>query len=220
MINSKPSTKAKSAETESGDGSTTSSSIRFRQRRYTKEGLPEVTDATTTEFKQEDTKPEVVKHAMTVLRAFDEQGKYDYSIITVEDQCLRALLLHALAHYPGYSHVETISITSLFEPIIHNWSLLNEFADNDQSKPAVAKLYEELSSGPPTNLLAPLKEAGSMHKTAADLKKLLGQVENTPGLEPYFNGEREMQEKANIVSFEFLWYVPFVLTFFVAHSVS
>ncbi len=175
--------------------------------------MPEVKDATTTEFKQEDTKPVMAKHAMTVLRGFDEQGKYDYSVITIEDQCLRALLLHALAHYPGYNHVETVSLNSLFEPIIHNWSLLNEFADNDQSKPAVAKLYEELSSGPLTSLLAPLKEAGSMDRTCTDLKKLLGQVEKTPGLEPYFNGEREMQEKANIVSFEFLWYVPFVVIF-------
>ena len=175
--------------------------------------MPEETDATTSEYKQEDTKPGMAKHAMTLLRSFDEKGKYEYSVITIEDQCLRALLLHALAHYPDISHVETVSFISLFEPIIHNWSLLNELADNDQSKPAVAKLYEELSSAPSTGLLAPLKEAGSMHRTVADLKKLLGQVETTPKLEPYFNGEREMQEKSNIVSFDFLWYVPFVLTF-------
>ena len=181
--------------------------------------MPEETDASTTEYKQEDTKPGMPKHAMTVLRGFDEKGKYDYSLITIEDQCLRALLLHALAHYPEFSHMETVSLFSLFEPIIHNWSLLNELAENDQSKPAVAKLYEELSSGPSTSLLAPLKEAGSMHRTVADLKKLLGQVEITPGLEPYFNGEREMQEKASLVSFDFLWYVPFVLTFF-SHMVS
>ena len=173
-------------ESESGDGSTASPSIRFRRRRYTKEGLPEESDATTTECKQEDSKPGMAKHAMTVLRAFDEKGKYDYSEITIEDQCLRAQILHALAHYPEFSHVETVSFISLFEPIIHNWSSLNELADNDQSKPAVAKLYEELSSGPSTSLLAPLKEAGSMHRTVADLKKLLGQVENTPGLETYF----------------------------------
>lgn len=142
---------------------------------------------------------------MTVLRSFGRGDKYDYSVITIDDDGLRALLLHVLAHHPWLSHPATVAFVSLYEPIVHNWSLLNAFANNDISDPAVSDLHEQLKINPPGSLLAPLTGGGNLEKAAADLKLLLDEVRRTPGLESYFSGTREMQEKSDTVSFEYLW---------------
>lgn len=142
---------------------------------------------------------------MTVLRAFDEKEKYDYSVIVIEDEGLRVLLLHALSHHPDFGHPGTLSFASLFEPIIHNWALLNDLADDNRNESSVINLRKELDSAYSSSMLAPLRSAGSLARAQADLKALLQQVRDTPGLESYFNGQREMQENANTVFFDYLW---------------
>lgn len=148
---------------------------------------------------------------MTVLRNFGSGDKYEYSVITVEDDGLRALLLHVLAHHPWLSHRATVAFVSLYEPLVHNWSLLNAFANNDPSNRAVSELHYQLksssisSAGASGSLLAPLSGAGKLEKATADLKLLLDEVRKTPKLESYFSGIREMQEKTNTVTFEYLW---------------
>lgn len=149
---------------------------------------------------------------MTVLRTFTSDGKYDYSEITIDDDGLRALMLHALAHHPLLSHTTTpLSFYSLFEPIVHNWSLLTDLASNDSSRPAVSDLHSQLRlkgnslAGSSGGLLAPLMPAGSLEKATTDLGLLLDKVRRTRGLESYFNSAREMQEKTKTVSSEYLW---------------
>ena len=148
---------------------------------------------------------------MTVLRNFGDGDKYDYSVITIEDDGLRALLLHVLAHHPWFSHPSTVIFVSVYEPLVHNWSSLNAFANNDLSNRAVSDLHGELkggsvsSAGTSGSLLAPLTGAGNLEKATADLNLLLDEVRKTPGLESYFSGTREMLEKSNTISFEYLW---------------
>ena len=196
-----------SSTTESGN----SQRIRFRDRKFNTEGFTEETDGPPT-IKEGKEKTGTTAHAMTVLRAFKTDGKYDYSVIIIDDVGLRALLLHALAHHPWLHHLPTpLSFYSLFEPIVHNWSLLNDFACNNASKPAISDLHSQLYhrgnslASNAGDLLAPLRADGSLEKATADLGLLLDEVRRTPGLESYFNGAREMQEKTNTVSFEYLW---------------
>ena len=186
-------------------GAETTSRIRFRERKFTKEGLLQEEDTTSIPTKSETSKPQSTKHAMTVLRAFDEKEKYAYSHITIVDDGLRALLLHALSHRPGFSHVGTVVFVSLFEPIIHNWAALNEIASNDKSKAAVAGLHQEVISADSTSPLAPLKGNNMIEKATSDLKLLLEQVKDTPRLDSYFSEIRGMQENAGTIPFDYLW---------------
>jgi len=185
-----------------GNETAANSRVRYRKRKFTKEGLLQDEDATSIPTRPDETKS-TTKHAMTVLRAFDVHEKYDYSVITIEDEGLRTLFLHALSHHPGFSHWGNVTLYSLFEPVMHNWSLLNDFADNNTKHPAVSSLHVSLKSGDPHGVLAPLK--GKLEKAASDLKQLLEQVRETPGLEKYFDGVREMSEKANTIPFDHLW---------------
>ena len=209
----KTESKATVAEGSSTAESGNSQRIRFRDKKFNKEGYAEEIDGAST-IKEGKEKSATTAHAMTVLRAFDSQNKYDYSVITIDDDSLRALLLHALAHVPWLRHLTTsttMSFYSLFEPIVHNWTLLNDLAYRDPSKSTVSDLYNELKNrgnsvaGSLDGLLAPPMTAGGLEKATADLKLLLDEVRRTPGLESYFNGAREMQEKTNTVSFDYLW---------------
>ena len=192
-------------ETNSTNGNEATSRIRFRARRYTKDGLLQEEDATSIPTKPDFSKSPSTKHAMTVMRAFDEAEKYDYSHITVEDDGLRALLLYALAHHPGFSHVGTVVFVSLFESLIHNWASLNDLASNDASKVAVARLCKEIESADSTSILAPLKGHDMIEKATSDLRLLLDQVKDTPRLESYFNEIRGMQESTGTIPFDYLW---------------
>ena len=142
---------------------------------------------------------------MTLLRCFDDKEKYEYSYITIEDKGLRDLFLHALSHHPMFIHSDTVILFSQYEPIIHNWSLLNDLASGDETKAVVANLRKDLASADPNSALASLKGPGLLEKATSDLSLLLEQVRDTPGLERYFSGVREMQEKAATISFEYLW---------------
>ena len=86
-----------------------------------------------------------------------------------------------------------VSFYSLFEPIVHNWSMLNDLANNDLSKSSVLDLYKELEHGSKSPVaasgdqLAKLRAAGNLEKATANLRLLLDEVRRTPGLELYFN---------------------------------
>ena len=184
--------------------------IRFRDRKFNKQGYAVEIDGAPT-IKEGQEKQEITAHAMTVLRVFKTDGKYDHSEISINDEGLGSLLLHALGHEPWLRHMTTVSFYSLFEPIVHNWSMLNDLANNDLSKSNVLDLYKELEHGSKSPVatsgdqVAPLRAAGNLEKATADLRLLLDEVRRTPGLESYFNGAREMQGKTNTVSFEYLW---------------
>ena len=81
---------------------------------------------------------------MTVLRAFKNDGKYDHSETTFNDDGSTALLLHALGHEPWLRYMRTLLFVSLFKPIIHKWSIMDEIANNGTSKPIVLDLHREL----------------------------------------------------------------------------
>lgn len=160
----------------------------------------EETDLSNAIANPEDVNAKSVGYAMTLLRSFDEVGKYAYSIITIEDDGLKALLYYSLSHHPLCSHWEQMSFASKFEPLIHNWSRLNDLVENGISDATVAEFSAATSSR-----VIPLKDANIRNQAIAYLKELLQLVKETPGLETYFNGARETQDKADSITFEYLW---------------
>ena len=140
-----------------------------------------------------------------MLRALSETGLYSYTMITIEDDGLKALLFYVLSHHPLCSHWERMSFISVFEPFVHNWSRLKDVVDNDESKPIVADLHKALGSVNLSNKLVPLKDSRARTKAVADLKELLQLVRDTPDLEPYFSGAGTMQENADTIPFDYLW---------------
>ena len=142
---------------------------------------------------------------MTQLQALSESGRYSYTMITIEDDGLKALLFHVLSHHPLCSHWERMSFISVFEPIVHNWSRLKDIVDNDESKPIVADLHNKLDSVKLSNKLVPLRDSKTRIKAVTDLKALLQLVRDTPDLEPYFSGMGTMQENADTIPFDYLW---------------
>ena len=197
--------KAVSREAQSINQNEAASRVLFRARKYNQEGVREDQDATSIPTKSDLSKAQSNKHAIIVLRTFDEREKYAYSQITIEDDGLRALLMYALAHRPDFSHVRTIVFDGSFEPIVHSWNLLNDLASNDKSKPAVAKLHRESMSINSTDALKLLKGTDTIKKAASDLRLLLEQVKDTPRLENYFSEIRGIQESASAIPFDFLW---------------
>lgn len=159
-------------------------------------------DATTIP-KTDEPKPQAAKHAMTLLRPFDMASKYAYSMITIEDEGLRALLYQALSHYPFYGHRGPLTLTSKFEPIIHNWSLIWDLIVDDESIPAVADLLEDIHSADSTSFLVPLKNRDKLQEARLDLVKLLELVRDTPGLKDLFNALQK--NDFDSISFEHLW---------------
>ena len=107
------------AEGTSTVDSSSSRRIRFRDRKYNKEGYAEETDGAPT-IKEGKDNQEITAYAVTVLRTFKQDGKYGYSMIIIDDDGLRTLLLHALGHHPWLRHATIVSLFSLFQPIVHN----------------------------------------------------------------------------------------------------
>ncbi|MCJ1290409.1 hypothetical protein MMC34_001947 [Xylographa carneopallida] len=184
-----------------GETSPTTSRIRFMDKRFTTEGLQEERDAMAT-ITQVEPNAAGIAYAMTILRHFDDKDKYESTTITIEDNGLRCLMLYALAYHPWYIHAERLQFVSLFEPIIHTWTVLNALAADDKSDSMVRGLYKSLQNPKDSQIFKTLSVDNILKKAMRDLGLFLEQVKLTPGLESYFSGGREMQEKIETVTFE------------------
>ena len=173
-------------------------------KRFTTEGLQEERDAMAT-ITQVEPNAAGIAYAMTILRHFDDKDKYESTTITIEDNGLRCLMLYALAYHPWYIHAERLQFVSLFEPIIHTWTVLNALAADDKSDSMVRGLYKSLQNPKDSQIFKTLSVDNILKKAMRDLGLFLEQVKLTPGLESYFSGGREMQEKIETVTFEYLW---------------
>jgi hypothetical protein len=194
--------------------------IRFRELTYNEEGVqverdvPELDSLESPPAEQSKAKEDVT--GLIWLRARDQDHKYSYSEVRIEREELRALLLVELAHDPDFhwNIDDTITLTSPFEPLIHNWALLTELASSNEDSDVLKSLKSRIAKiGPRTELIAQdsfssalvvLAKNDNLAKARADLATLLAQIPHTPELNGYFAG-LEMQEKNRSVQFEFLW---------------
>ncbi|KAL8791720.1 MAG: hypothetical protein Q9195_005657 [Heterodermia aff. obscurata] len=191
-----------------GGNESPTTSVLFRLRKYNDEGSIEETDVPSASVtKQPETNATSTQYAMTLLRGLSAKGQYSYTMVTIQDDGLKALLFYVLSHHPLCSHWERMSFTGVFEPFVHNWSRLKDIVDNDESKPIVVDLHKDLRSVNLRNRLVPLRDSAARTKAVADLKELLQLVRDTPDLEPYFSDVGTMHENADVVAFNYIWTV-------------
>lgn len=153
------------------------------------------------------------------IRAFDERHKYHYSEVEIESIELRALLNIELAHDPRFhspseSIENSVTLTSRFEPLIHNWARLEELANADMDSKAWKSFEDRLTElRPYTTEAEPsqhisaillLGDEDKRKKAFTDLAALLQQVRTTPELAAYFQ-TTEAQRQSNSIQFDYLW---------------
>jgi hypothetical protein len=153
------------------------------------------------------------------LRAFDKKNTYQYSQVKIESVELHALLQIELAHDPRFhspsdSIKNSITLTSPFKPLVHNWARLNELANAENDGSAWASLTRRISEiSPRTDKVQPAQHTSALviladeekgRKALADLAALLQQVRMIPELKAYFPA-LEAQRQGHSIQFEFLW---------------
>lgn len=212
------------------DGKSQTPKIRFRELKYNDEGVETVTDVSDKEPPQpkQPQKPKALSE-LTWLRAFNEQHKYNYSKVDIKSEELRALLQIELAHdprfhFPSGGIKDSITLTSPFEPIIHNWTRLEALANPNDETNAWKHLETRITEISPrtdkvehtqdTSALVVLANNEKATKAQADLATLLAQVRLTPELKAYFPG-LEAQRKSQSIQFDHLWTIfpPGVLVY-------
>jgi hypothetical protein len=148
---------------------------------------------------------------LTWLRVFDVINKYDHSEVEIESFELRNLLHVELAHDPRFhsqpdSLKNSITLTSPFEPLVHNWERLEALAITADDSAARKNLQRRIDRGVAENsrndsALVVLADEEKRKKAFADLGALLNQVRTTPELKPYFPVQRQRIS----VQFDYLW---------------
>jgi hypothetical protein len=142
-------------------------------------------------------------------RRFGQDKLYTYSEVEVVSKELQHLLRIEFAHDPRlhFSSDDTnkVTLTSPFEPLLHNWARLEELrkADCDSEawnlpKDEIAKLIKPDFSGSTTNV------AESVAKAKEDLTALLEQVRLTPDVKKFLSGLESVQ-KSRTIDFNSLW---------------
>lgn len=199
----------------------TATRIRFRESRYNNEGVETMEDVSDNsppmpeQPRKQNDLPDLIW-----LRAFDDKHKYTHSEVEVESFELRNLLHIELAHDPRFhspsdSLKNSITLTSPFEPLVHNWERLDSLAnagyDSDAWKSLQRRISEidprndkEVEHSPHTSALVVLADEKNTKKAFADLAALLNQVRTTPELKAYFLA-MEVQRQSQSIQFEHLW---------------
>ena len=128
-----------------------------------------------------DTETKKSERAFTFTKVLNDDKKYSYSTIEIEDPNLKNLLKTTIRHYPGITlDGDVVLFTSPYVPLVHNWTKLE----------AACKPLEVDSTITRGN-----KE---------DLTLLLNCVRGTQELESYFK-IRDTHLKAFVTSFEHQW---------------
>lgn len=151
---------------------------------------------------------------LTWLRAFDDTHKYEHSEVEIGSFELRNLLHVELAHDPRFhspsdSLKNSITLTSPFEPLVHNWERLEALAITPDDSAARKSLQRRIDRGVVENsrhesALVVLADEEKRKKAFADLAALLHQVRTTPELKPYFPA-MEVQRQSQSIQFDYLW---------------
>jgi hypothetical protein len=163
--------------------------IQFKELTFNEEGVQVEHDVTELDSLEsppaQQSKAAEDSTGLIWLRARNQDHKYSYSEIRIERLELRALLIIVLAHDPGFhwNIDDTITLTSPFEPLVHNRALLTEIASSNEESDVVRNLESRISKvGPRTDVILEgsissalfvLVKDGSLAKARADLAALL-----------------------------------------------
>ena len=163
----------------------------------------------------------VSAHSLTWIRALNSSDRYDHSETRIECRELEALLHIALEHSPDFHYADDelgngITMSSPFEPLVHNWAKLNGLAFGEESNEYVKELAQRLTCAVPQmdidmvernphrKALQILADKSNLQKATKYLAMLLTQVKRAPELTSCFES-LEKQYKAHSIEFKYLW---------------
>jgi hypothetical protein len=196
----------------------TKTSIRYRQVKYTDDGLQDAKDITEKEFaKVEQSGKGKLGDDIVWTRHFNSDNKYAYTEAQIVGSELQDLLKAKLAHDPRlhFSNDNTkneITMLSPFEPLLHIWTQLEKLAETEcdaeewsSLKGQFEELREKSKMALEKDALSPLENVEDrLRKAKKDLTTLLEHIRKTQEVSSYFSG-LNASKTSRAVQFEYLW---------------
>ena len=196
----------------------TKTSIRYRQVKYTDDGLEDTRDITEKEFAKVEQSGKD-KHGDDIVwtRHFNSDNKYNYTEAKIVGTELQDLLKAKLAHDPRlhFSNDDSnnnIIMLSPFEPLLHIWDQLEKLVEAECDEDEWNKLKDQLEEHREKNkpvvekeVLSPLEKVEDrLRKARKDLTTLLEHIRKTQEVSSYFGG-LNASKTSRTVTFEYLW---------------
>ncbi|RYP12448.1 hypothetical protein DL765_007347 [Monosporascus sp. GIB2] len=119
--------------------------IQYRMKRYNQEGfqVEEQHDPQALE----DVETPTTSSVATFVFHFDRQKNHYDTEIKIESEAVRSILQERLKQYPGYHWMNpSLSIFAPFQPLIHNWDTLTNFAKMEPKDEGRVGLTEILNA--------------------------------------------------------------------------
>ena len=200
----------------------------FRELKYNPDGDQEEVDICDQEASNPPPDPasehvdgKASAHSLTWIRVLNQSNRYDYSEARIECLELQALLHIALEHSQDFHYADDdldgdITLSSLFEPLVHNWTKLTGLASGEEDNEHVKRLASRLTyatprtdvdmtkESPHLKALRTLADKPNLEKATKYLAMLLTQVRRIPELTSYFESF-EKSDKLHSIEFKNLW---------------
>jgi hypothetical protein len=142
------------------------------------------------------------------IRRFDTNNKYDYSEVQIVSRELQDLFRIEFAFDPrlhfSSEKKNELTLTSPFEPLLHNWQRLQEFVKNDCDSEVWQGLKKRITAVRASDKLGDTTHEVNILKAKDDLMALLNQVRTTPDLSTYLTG-LETAKASGTIHFNLLW---------------
>lgn len=196
----------------------TTTSIRYRQVKYTDDGLEDARDITEKEFaKVEQSGTGKPGDDIVWTRHFNSDNKYNYTEAQIVGTELQDLLKAKLAHDPRLhfsndNSKNDLTMLSPFEPLLHIWPQLEKLVETDHDaaewselKVQFDDLREKSKAGVGKEDSSPLEKVEDrLRKAKKDLTTLLEHIRKTQDVSSYFVG-LNTSKTSRTVQFEYLW---------------
>lgn len=191
-------------------------SIRYRQVKYTEDGLEDTRDISEKEFaKVEQSGKSKQGDDIVWTRHFNNENKYDRTEAQVVGTELQDLLKVMLSHDPRLhfssdGDKNDITLVSPFEPLLHIWPKLEKLTEGETDEPQwteVRDRFKEMKKATRKGIvLSPLVEIEDrLRKAKKDLTTLLDHIRATQEVSSYFSSGLDASKTSGTIQFEYLW---------------
>ncbi|PVH93368.1 P-loop containing nucleoside triphosphate hydrolase protein [Periconia macrospinosa] len=195
-----------------------STSIRYRQVKYTDDGLEDARDISEKEFaKVEQSGKAKEGDDIVWTRHFTNENKYDHTEALIVGTELQNLLKVKLSHdprlhFPNEGENNDLTILSPFEPILHIWTDLEKLVgselDSEEWADIRARFEESAKATPNMKMTLSVRLSTTderLRKAKKDLTTLLGHIRATQEVSSYLNSGLEASQTSGTIRFEYLW---------------
>ncbi|CAI6341094.1 unnamed protein product [Periconia digitata] len=195
-----------------------STSIRYRQVKYTDDGLEDARDISEKEFaKVEQSGKAKEGDDIVWTRHFTNENKYDHTEALIVGSELQNLLKAKLSHDPRLHFANDgdnndLTILSPFEPILHIWTELGKLAgseiDSEEWTGIRSRFEESAKTASKSRMSVTVRLSTTderLRKAKKDLTTLLDHIRATQEVSSYLNSGLEASQTSGTIQFEFLW---------------